>query len=57
MMTRREFNRPEENLPEAKVRFLGAGGKVLTDEERRRIVRGAQAPIGFGNIAQLVRSN
>jgi hypothetical protein len=57
MMTRREFNRPEENLPEAKVRFLGAGGKVLTDEERKRIVRGAQAPIGFGNIAQLVRSN
>lgn len=55
-MVRREFNKPEEAMPEAKVRFL-SGGKVLTDEERRRIVRGTQAPIGFGNIAQLVRSN
>ena len=55
MMTRREFHRPEENLPEPKVRFLGAGGNVLTDAERKLAVRGAPMTIGYGNIAQLVR--
>jgi hypothetical protein len=56
MMTRREFNRPEEAMPEAKVRFLSEGGKVLTDEERKMIVRGtAPAKIGYGNVAQLAR--
>lgn len=59
-MVRRDFGRPAEamGVPEAKARFLGADGKVLSDEERKRIVRGSAPPaMGFGTIAQLVRSN
>ena len=56
-MVRRDFHRAEEKQPEAKVRYLSESGTVLTDEERRKIVRGSASPlkVGYGNIAQLVR--
>ena len=56
-MVKRDFHRAEEKLPEAKVRYLSESGTVLTDEERKRIVRGTTAPlkIGYGNLATLAR--
>ena len=56
-MVKRDFHRAEEKLPEAKVRYLSESGTVLTDEERKRIVRGTTAPlkVGYGNVATLAR--
>jgi hypothetical protein len=54
-MAKREYHNPRDADPQPKVRFLGAGGNVLTDAERKLAVTGAPLTVGFGNIAQLVR--